>query len=366
MWGYAIISFVSSEDLSKILLPGVSLETITPPTLPPLYLRRRRLLEPLDLGAPKALIVMTPSGFGKTLLGTEWAEETPNIVWHSSTEKDNIAIVLNRMVSALRRVYPGFAHWYDPTAVTITNLEETIKRVTKNISETGETVNFVLENLEKMPLSNAPFVQIWTDNLPVNVRTLSLRKNPPHLSYERAASLGVLHYFTAFDLAFDRDETIQLAELLNVEVPENLLQKMVTQMGGWPAAIRLILEILAKDPQQKDLKGLLTSGQISSELQERLPGLDLSQVKSIDALIDALSEQILPGPVARKKNSVLLTPAEKRVLVLLASQITLVEVANKSHLSLNTVKSHLKSIYRKLGADSRDSAVRIAREQSLL
>ena len=45
---------------------------------------------------------------------------------------------------------------------------------------------------------------------------------------------------------------------------------------------------------------------------------------------------------------------------------TLVEVANKSHLSLNTVKSHLKSIYRKLGADSRDSAVRIAREQSLL
>jgi LuxR family maltose regulon positive regulatory protein len=89
-------------------------------------------------------------------------------------------------------------------------------------------------------------------------------------------------------------------------------------------------------------------------------------VKSIDALIDALSEQILPGPVARKKNSVLLTPAEKRVLVLLTSQITLVEVANKSHLSLNTVKSHLRSIYRKLGADSRDGAVRIAREQSLL
>jgi LuxR family maltose regulon positive regulatory protein len=42
------------------------------------------------------------------------------------------------------------------------------------------------------------------------------------------------------------------------------------------------------------------------------------------------------------------------------------EIAADLHLSVNTVKTHLKSIYRKLAATRRGEAVRRAREFGLL
>jgi len=56
-----------------------------------------------------------------------------------------------------------------------------------------------------------------------------------------------------------------------------------------------------------------------------------------------------------------LSTAEKRVLRLLASELTLREIGRELHLSLNTVKTHTLSIYRKLDASSRTEAVQTAR-----
>ena len=43
-----------------------------------------------------------------------------------------------------------------------------------------------------------------------------------------------------------------------------------------------------------------------------------------------------------------------------------VEIAALLYISVNTVKTHVKNIYRKLGADRRKEAVRLARELRLL
>ena len=354
------------NESAPFLLPGVSLETILPPTPPDRYLSRPRLTKPLDQGAPKALIVMTPSGYGKTLLGAEWAAKTPQVAWYKATERDNLATVLNRMISSLRRSFPDFASWYEPSSVTINNLEETIKRVTRNISEIEDTVDFVFDNLEKMPPSNTPFVQIWANNAPLNVRTLSLRKNPPLLSYERAANLGVLHYFNAFDLTFSRDEIQSLAELYEVELPRNLAEILEVRMKGWPAGLALILEILSECGGGKAYDFERLSYTTKNKMVELVPGAKTTEFVTLESLITCLADQLLPGPISHKRKSITLTPAELKILVQLPSESTLVEIANNLHLSINTVKSHLKSIYQKIGADSRERAVLIAREMSLL
>ena len=61
-----------------------------------------------------------------------------------------------------------------------------------------------------------------------------------------------------------------------------------------------------------------------------------------------------------------LTTAEIRVLQFLPTHLTLVEIADRLFVSRNTIKTQAISIYRKLGASSRGSAVDVAREFGLL
>jgi LuxR family maltose regulon positive regulatory protein len=63
-------------------------------------------------------------------------------------------------------------------------------------------------------------------------------------------------------------------------------------------------------------------------------------------------------PVGRRAQpSQVLSDAERRILRLLATDLTLREIGRELYLSLNTVKTHTHSIYRKLGVSSRIDAV---------
>ncbi len=61
-----------------------------------------------------------------------------------------------------------------------------------------------------------------------------------------------------------------------------------------------------------------------------------------------------------------LSEREREVLRLLAGMLSTAEIAAEMYISVNTVKTHLKSIYRKLSADHRGEAVRRARQLHLI
>jgi LuxR family maltose regulon positive regulatory protein len=61
-----------------------------------------------------------------------------------------------------------------------------------------------------------------------------------------------------------------------------------------------------------------------------------------------------------------LTDREQAVLHYLPSQLTQREIANELYVSLNTVRTHCKSIFRKLGVGDRKAAVQAARDNGLL
>jgi LuxR family transcriptional regulator, maltose regulon positive regulatory protein len=61
-----------------------------------------------------------------------------------------------------------------------------------------------------------------------------------------------------------------------------------------------------------------------------------------------------------------LSPSELRVLRFLPTNLTRPEIARSLNVSVNTVNTHIRSIYSKLGATDRSSAVRQARELRLL
>ena len=61
-----------------------------------------------------------------------------------------------------------------------------------------------------------------------------------------------------------------------------------------------------------------------------------------------------------------LTPAELRLLPYLQTHLTADMIAKRLFISIHTVKTEIKAIYRKLGVSSRDDAVRKAKETGLL
>lgn len=60
-----------------------------------------------------------------------------------------------------------------------------------------------------------------------------------------------------------------------------------------------------------------------------------------------------------------LTPHEARVLVLLVAGLSNQQIADKTSVSVNTVKYHLKNLYSKIGATGRTHAARRANELGL-
>ncbi len=76
--------------------------------------------------------------------------------------------------------------------------------------------------------------------------------------------------------------------------------------------------------------------------------------------------KMLNAPGRRASGNGSLTRRELDVLRLLEQGMSKREIARTLYLSFNTVHSHTKSIYRKLGAVTRDQAMRIARERGVL
>jgi LuxR family transcriptional regulator, maltose regulon positive regulatory protein len=87
-------------------------------------------------------------------------------------------------------------------------------------------------------------------------------------------------------------------------------------------------------------------------------------VGTLRPAVDAIRGQVAASAGATRADS--LTEAELRLVPLLPTHLSFIEIAELQVLSPNTVKSQAISIYRKLGASSRSDAVARARELGLL
>jgi DNA-binding CsgD family transcriptional regulator len=65
----------------------------------------------------------------------------------------------------------------------------------------------------------------------------------------------------------------------------------------------------------------------------------------------------LAGVLARTTPGGALTPAQARLLALVAEGCSNEEIARRSHISIDTVKSHMAVLFRKLRARNRTHAV---------
>lgn len=93
----------------------------------------------------------------------------------------------------------------------------------------------------------------------------------------------------------------------------------------------------------------------------------VSQGTVHEAFVAACLAQHPPEHVLRREHaSLALSEREREILVYLRSMLTAAEIADSLFVSVNTLKTHQRSIYRKLGVTNRRSAVRIGISRGLI
>jgi LuxR family maltose regulon positive regulatory protein len=105
----------------------------------------------------------------------------------------------------------------------------------------------------------------------------------------------------------------------------------------------------------------------SSELLDRHPWHQTAHGAFLKMIAASLSGRESGGRDSRARPAeVSLSETELRVLRFLPTNLTAAEIAAEIYVSVNTVKTHMRSIYTKLDAHSRGQAVEYARELGLL
>jgi LuxR family transcriptional regulator, maltose regulon positive regulatory protein len=105
----------------------------------------------------------------------------------------------------------------------------------------------------------------------------------------------------------------------------------------------------------------------SRGLLEALPRHETAHAALLADILDVLhGASLMPEGLPVPPQAGELSPGELRVLRYLPTNLSRPEIAGELSVSVNTVNTHLRRIYAKLGANDRSSAVQRARELRLL
>lgn len=139
-----------------------------------------------------------------------------------------------------------------------------------------------------------------------------------------------------------------------------MLRRKNAALSPWPTIhLSRVMASVAIDARQLDLaRTMLDEGErLLSDFDEGVETM-LARFAAIRARLVAATGS---DPTAEH-----LTEREIEILTLLPDSLSISEIARELYLSPNTIKTHTRSIYRKLGATSRAEAVRIARGRRLI
>jgi LuxR family transcriptional regulator, maltose regulon positive regulatory protein len=186
----------------------------------------------------------------------------------------------------------------------------------------------------------------------------------------RAENRGELDALThGLTLAVQLIEAARKGEFVVVAIETILLQARMLLLRGEPSAARdCLAQALTLGEAEEIVRVFVEGGEaicalLSGLSKETLPeGISRAYIERILAGVPAPNAK----PSSQSGSEPFLTGREREVLRLMSRGLTYEEMAAELVISLNTVRSHVKAIYGKLGADNRTQAIACARRSGLL
>ena len=260
---------------------GVSVQSREPGVPRPAGPRvpRAVLLRRLESAAEPLVLLVAPSGFGKTSLLAAWAATTEvQVCWLSCDESDgDPARFWSRLTSCLAARWPAVGSdaaliverpgWDDP---------ELADALARDLADLPAAAAVVIDDAQFAEASQRTLASV-ARRLPAHVRLLVASQHNPVFSTSRLRLAGVITELRAGDLAFTDVEVEQLLELagLGREPVDGRRLRSLTE--GWPAGLQMaVLAMRAGGDPREVIDALASTTQeasdyLANEVMNRLP-----------------------------------------------------------------------------------------------
>ena len=192
---------------------------------------------------PAVVTVIGPAGYGKTTFLAEWARlDERRVAWLSLDDYDNEpSIFLSYVAAALDRVEPIDVSLASALAVHGSGVLGTaIPRLTSELHRWTRPGLLVLDDIHRLvDRSCLDALAALLQHLPPGFQVALAGRATPDLPLARMRVEGILHEITRDDLAFDSQETEQLAVAAGRRLSRDEARDLAERTEGWPAAIYL-------------------------------------------------------------------------------------------------------------------------------
>jgi LuxR family maltose regulon positive regulatory protein len=164
-------------------------------------------------------------------------------------------------------------------------------------------------------------------------------------------------------------ETLQPSAEPRPQLERSLVEAQIALLEGDATRLDRQLDVILELSRSQGFARSITDAgiEITRALDDRLR--HFTPEAALDALGQAVAESSAqPVPVERSASGdqVGLTDRERTVLRYLPTRLSNREIASELYVSMNTLKTHLRSTYRKLGVESRAAAIERATHLDLL
>ena len=249
------------------------------PRSPGNRVRRAVLLRRLESAAEPLVLLVAPSGFGKTSLLAEWATTTDTqVAWLSCDESDGDPTQFwSRLTSCLAARWPAMGTdaaliverpgWDD---------SQLVGSLARDLAELPAPAAVIIDDAQFAEASQRTLASLAQHLLP-HVRLLIASQHNPVFSTSRLRLAGVITELRAGDLAFTDVEVEQLLELagLGREPVDGRRLRSLTE--GWPAGVQMaVLAMRAGGDPREVIDALASTTQeasdyLANEVMNRLP-----------------------------------------------------------------------------------------------
>ncbi|MEU9113007.1 LuxR C-terminal-related transcriptional regulator [Streptomyces sp. NPDC048483] len=215
------------------------------PAVPRQAVRRQRLLDRLTEGTAGPLTLITgPAGAGKTTLAAEWARagSAPGpVVWLTAEYDDRApgvfwayvleALSRHRIVLPEEVGRPGSADFVDHSLLA---------RLASALAHLHRPVVLMLDGLDRVPVREvASGLDFVLNHAGPQLRLVLISRVDPLLPLHRYRAEGRIREIRGADLAFTRQETVQLLRGHGLGRYEESADALLARTEGWAAGLRL-------------------------------------------------------------------------------------------------------------------------------